>query len=124
MGNAAAAPAGDHLRDYGPARAARAGADPPVLQDLSGTTVTARDRPGAADADADSADAEVPSTASEGLRAGRSRERTKPEYTEARGRLNHATFRERADKSVHISLSESSSTCPCPTRPGPGTCCF
>ena len=37
---------------------------------------------------------------SQGLRAGRSSGRTKPEHTEASGRHDHATFRERADASV------------------------
>jgi hypothetical protein len=47
-----------------------------------------------ADAAAVSAEAAVPS---EGLRAGRSRGRTKQEYTAARGRYDHATIRVRAD---------------------------
>ena len=36
----------------------------------------------------------------DGPRAGRSSGRTKPEYTAASGRRDHATFRERADTSV------------------------
>ncbi len=67
--------------------------NPPAPQDLSGTT----GRPGAADAAADSAEA---AGSSEELRAGRSRGRTLPDYTAARGRLDHATFREQADASV------------------------
>ncbi len=62
-------------------------------QDLPGT----KGRLGAADATADLAEAAVPS---EGLQAGRSSRRTKPEYTATRGRLDHATFGERADASV------------------------
>ncbi len=68
MGSAAA-PA-DRLRDYEPAGAAVAAAESPAPQDLPRTT----GRPGAADADADSAEAAVPS---EGLRAGRRRQRTR-----------------------------------------------
>ena len=37
---------------------------------------------------------------SQGLRAGRISGRTKPEYTAASGRHDHATFRELADASV------------------------
>ncbi len=53
--------------------------------------------PGAADADADSAEAAVPS---EGLLAGRSCRRTMPLYTVASGLLDHATFLKRVDASV------------------------
>jgi hypothetical protein len=53
----------DSLRDYEPAGAADAAAEPPAQQDLPGTT----GRQGAADAAADSAGATVPS---EELRAG------------------------------------------------------
>ncbi len=54
-------------------------------------------RQGAADGAPDSAEAAV---FSEGLRAGRSRRRTRPEYSAARGRLDRATFLELADASV------------------------
>ncbi len=75
------------------AGAAHAGADPPAPQDLSGTM----GRQGAAYAAAESAKAAVPS---EGLRAGRSCGRNKPEYNAAHGRLDHATFQERNNASV------------------------
>ena len=72
MDNAAAsAGAAGSLRDYGP--------------------------DGAADAAVDSAGAAVPF---EELRAGRIRRRAMLEHTAASGRLDHATFRERADASV------------------------
>ncbi len=57
---------------------------------------------GAADAAVDSAGAAVPS---EELRAGRIRRMAMLEYTAASGRLDHATFRERADASVRCSPS-------------------
>jgi hypothetical protein len=81
-------------------------------QDLPGTT----GQPGAANAAADSAEAAVPS---EGLRAGQGSGRTKPEYTAARGRVDHATVRERANVSVQCTGLKSSCTCQLPTN-GPG----
>ncbi len=89
--------------DYGPDEAAGTRATP-LHQDLSGTTGLS----GAADAAADSEATVVPS---ERLRAQRSRGRTKPENTAARGRLDHATFLERADQSVDALDSDSSFTC-------------
>ncbi len=53
-----------------------------------------------ADAAADSAGAAVPF---EELRAGRIRRRTMPEYTAARGQINHATTWKRAEASVQCS---------------------
>ncbi len=67
--------------------------NPPGPQDFSGTTA----RPRAADAAADSAKATVPF---EGLQAGRSSGRTKPKYTAARGRPDHATFLDQANAPV------------------------
>ncbi len=80
-------------RNYGPAGAADDDANPTAQRDLSGSTAL----PGAADAATDSAEAAGPS---EALRAGRSSGRTKPEYTVVEGRLDHATFQERASTSV------------------------
>jgi hypothetical protein len=61
-------------------------------------------RPGAAEADTDSAGVVVPF---EGLRAGRIRRRTMLEYTAASGSLEHATFLERAVASVRCSGFEA-----------------
>jgi hypothetical protein len=75
-------------------------------------------RPEAADAAVDSARAAV---LPEGLRAGRIRCLTMPEYTAARGRHDHATFRERADASVRCSGFEAKLPhADRPTRHGPG----
>jgi hypothetical protein len=68
---------------------------PQASQDLPGTT----GRPGAADADADIAEATVPS---ERLRAGRIRRRTMQEYTAASGLLDHATIQVKQDTGPHI----------------------
>jgi hypothetical protein len=79
----------DHLWDYGPDGAADAAA---AAVGIAG--------PGAADAAVDSAGVAV---SFEELLAGRIRRRSIPEYTAASGRLDHATFRERADASVPCS---------------------
>ncbi len=88
----------DRLRDYGPDEAADTTAELPAPQDLPGNTGRLR----AADAAVYSA---VAAVLSEELPALRIRRMAMPEYTAASGRLNHATFRERADASVRCSES-------------------
>jgi hypothetical protein len=116
------------LTDYGPAGAAGAWATPHAAGQFTGlraggssgkappscryrrTFSGTTGRPGEADAAVDSAGVAVPF---EELRAGRIRRMAMPEYTVASGRLDHTTFRERADASVRCRDSDA--------KPGPGT---
>jgi hypothetical protein len=104
------------LSDYGPARAAGARATPhPPGPTLCGTTGLTEQREAVAELSLQQdLSKDYGPTWSSGrrrrlrraavpfkeLRAGRIRRRTMPEYTAARGRLDHATFWEQSDASV------------------------
>jgi hypothetical protein len=95
MGNAAASAVA--VEPFTGLRAGRSsGKPPPSCRTFPRNT----GRPGAADAAVDPAGAAEPS---EELRAGRIRRMAMLEYTTASGRIDHATFQERADASVRCS---------------------